>query len=145
MKGLRGELAEATDPVAAANRVKGMYESFKSVGLISEPRGGTSLEQLKEEHHHDEKMEEIKIDRDWKRETAKTLSELPERVGKGLASQVFSEEEESHGGGGGELEHITCQEEGCGTKIYITPDTGSQVTCPKCGVIYSRKGTGETK
>lgn len=140
------------DPVAMAQQqaqaIKSTYDALTTLGIIKEPvvttSDGKSLEVVKEEHRHDEKMEEIHADREYKKDLTEIASEIPERVGRGIGGQ-FSEEEGSSGGGGGELEYITCQEEGCGAKIYITPTTGSQVTCPKCSTVYSRKGTVETK
>ena len=149
LNSLRVELKTATDPVESANRVKSMYESWKTIGLIKEPETpiyeGEPLEVVKEKHRHDEKIEELKADREYKQELTKIASELPERVGRGIGGQI-SEEEESRGhSGDGGLESFICPEEGCGARIYITPETGGQVTCPKCKSIYSRTGSVETK
>jgi len=63
---LRQELRTATDPVESANRVKAVYDSFKGVGLITEPStgGGVALDETKEKYRHEEKMDEIRANRD---------------------------------------------------------------------------------
>lgn len=142
MKTLRDELRIATDPVESAKRVKGMYDTFTSLGLIPESNEGTSLEQTRETHRYNERMEELKTDRSYKEKLGDAISELPERVGRGLAGQIMEGAEAS--GSSGEVAYIICTEEGCGTKIPITPGA-PQATCPKCGTIYSATGTVETK
>ena len=102
---------------------------------------GKSLDVMREEHRHNEKIEEIKDQRQYHQELTKIASDIPERIGRGIAGHIGEEEigRGSRGSGGG-LDSITCTEEGCGTKIYITPETGSQVVCPRCGTVYTRKG-----
>jgi len=131
-----------------AEQTRVYYETLKSIGAIKEPETtsptyqGEPLEVIQEKHRHEEKLEELKTERVYKEKLGEVISDLPERVGRGIAGQI-TEEEEEHSGGG--LEYIMCTEEGCGTKIYITPETKATVTCPKCGSVYSRKGTVETK
>lgn len=131
-----------------AEQTRAYYETLKSLGMIKESESSTyegePLEVVKEKHRHEEKIEEIHTDREYKQEVTKIAGDIPERIGRGIAGQ-FGEEGEGKGSSGGGLEYITCQEEGCGQKIYITPDTGPQVTCPKCGSIYTRKEPVETK
>ena len=100
------------------------------------------MEAVKEENRHEEKMKDLDTEREWKRETTKTLSEIPEKIGRGIASQVSEGEGESNSRGSGLLESIECGE--CGHKIQITPETES-ITCGKCGTIYSRKETIKAK
>lgn len=142
LKTLKDELTVATDPVESAKRVKGMYDTFTSLGLIPERAEGASLEVTKENHRHQEKIEEIQTDRAYKEKLGEVISELPERIGRGLAGQIMEGEETE--GGKGSLDYIICSEEGCGTKIPITSGA-SQATCPKCGTIYSATGSVETK
>jgi len=131
------------DPVAfareQAQQLKATYDAMKELGLIKDPvtttTEGKSLEVVKEENRHEEKMEEVKYERKYKEDITRIASDIPEKIGRGLGSHI-SEGEGSGDGGGGGLEFITCTEEGCGTKIYITPETGNQITCPKCGMIY---------
>jgi len=144
---LRGSDKTLTEPKQQAEQTRVYYETLKSIGAIKEPETtsptyqGEPLEVIQEKHRHEEKLEELKTERVYKEKLGEVISDLPERVGRGIAGQI-TEEEEEHSGG---LEYITCIEEGCGTKIYITPETKATVTCPKCGSVYSRKGTVETK
>jgi len=142
MKTLKDELRIATDPVQSAKRVKDIYDTFNSLGLIPQPTEGGSLEVTKETHRHDEKMEEIRTERAYKDKLGEVMSELPERIGRGLAGQIIEGEEA--GRSSGELQYIICTEEDCGTKIPITPGA-SQSTCPKCGTVYRPTGTVEAE
>ena len=145
IKGLREEFALATDPVASAKRVKEMFDTFRSLGMIPEASsGGESLETVKETHRHEEKMEELGTEKEYKRDLTKIASEIPERIGQGIGSDIMEGEGEGESSGES-LEYFGCTEEGCDFKIPITPET-KQITCPKCGAIYQKKGTTvETK
>lgn len=144
--------AKPIDPITFARQqaemTKAYVETLKDLGIIKEPvvttEKGEPLEVVKEKHRHEERMEEVKTDRSYKETLGETLSNIPERIGRGIAGQI-SEGEEEESNKGSALESLICQEEGCGTKIYITPTSGNQVTCPKCGSIYTRKETVETK
>lgn len=128
-----------------------MYiNALKELGLIKEPvatgPSGEPLEIVKERNRHEEKMEEVKGERDYKHSLSDTIANLPERIGHGIAGQ-FSEES---GGGSGDvhssgssLEYITCTEEGCGNKFPIPPNAGKELECPKCGAIYAQGPTNE--
>lgn len=134
LKELRAEIQRSSDPVEAARRVKVMFDTFRSIGLLHEEAEGKNLEVTKEEHHHDEKMEEIKADREYKQELTRIASDIPERIGHGIAGQFAEEGGGSEGGG---LETLECSD--CHFKIPITPETGESVTCPKCEAVYLRK------
>jgi len=95
---------------------------------------GESLELIKEKHHHEERMGDIKANREHNEALTNIASEIPERIGHGFAKQ-FSEEEGSGGGGGGQLETFECPD--CHTKVP-TPPGISQVTCPQCGGIFQK-------
>lgn len=148
----KDEPPKSIDPVTFAKQqaetLRLYHATLDEMGLIPKPEprtsDGKSLDVVKEEHRHDERMDEIKSEREYKQELTKIAADIPERIGRGVGSQL-TEGSSGSGGGGGGLEYLTCQEEGCGIKIYITPETGSQVECPKCGSIYSRKATVETQ
>lgn len=144
------------DPIALAQQqaqaIGATYEALKTLGIIKEPKepevrteGGESIEVVKEKHRHEEKMEEVRADREYKKEITSIASGTFERIGRGAAHEILSGKEESGSSGGGELEYIICPEEGCGQKIYITPETQNQLTCPKCGSIFTRTSTTEGK
>lgn len=140
------EISKPLTPMEYAKQQKDYIDALKSLGLIPEKsppvtEKGEPLEIVKERHRHEERMDEIKADREYKQSLANTASEIPERVGRGIAGH-FAEEGEGGSEGGG-LETLECSD--CHTKIYITPETGDSVTCPKCGAIYSRKETVETQ
>ena len=99
---------------------------------------GESLEVIREKHQHDEKMEGLKTDKDYKERLTTIASSLPERIGRGMASQIGEGE---GGSSGGSLETILCE---CGFRIPVTPETGEQITCPKCGSIFTKKGEIKT-
>lgn len=108
--------------------------------------GGKPLDIVKEENRHSEKMEEIKGERDYKKTLTDIASEIPERVGRGIAGQFGEGHEESGDGGSNTgMEYIECGE--CKTKIPIPPTVavGGQITCQKCGAIWAKGGTVESK
>ncbi|MBA7566969.1 hypothetical protein ES708_08669 [subsurface metagenome] len=110
---------------------------------------GESLEVIKEKHHHEERMNELSADREYKKSMSDIAGSIPERVGHGMASQFTEGEKEPSGNssssGSSELEYLTCPEAGCGFRIPIPPNASSQITCPKCGTIYTRKGGTEAE
>ncbi|MBA7693430.1 hypothetical protein ES703_102012 [subsurface metagenome] len=103
---------------------------------------GEPLEVVKERNRHNERMEEVKADREYKGRITEIAADIPERIGRGIAGHIG--EGESGGHSGGELEYITCTEEGCGAKIFITPESG-QLECPKCGTIYKPRETTKSR
>lgn len=128
---LRQELREATDPVAAARRVKDVYDSFKSVGLITQGTSGKSDAEFK----HDERMEEIKADR----EHNDRLTDLAEKATKNIGRGIGEDMRRGHEGRPRTtttLEEIICEE--CGTKFPVSPEAQEkgEATCPKCGQPY---------
>jgi len=150
---LREEVKQSSDPVVIISKAKALTDGLRSAGLIPVPSaGGTGLEELKETHRHDEKMEEIHAEADYKKILGETISELPERIGRGVGSEILAregaEEPGDSSGGGSRLEYMACTEQVngkvCGTKIPVPPGV-SQVTCPSCGTIYTRGAAGETE
>ena len=140
------EESKPVDPITfARQQAEAMVAWNKAIKELTPERPpvtekGEPLEIVKERNRHEERMEEVKGEQRYKEKISETVAEIPERIGRGIAGQISEGEGES-GSGAGELEYLMCTEEGCGTKIPITPETGEQVTCPKCGSIYSRKET----
>lgn len=138
------------DPIALAQQqaqaIGATYEALKTLGIIKEPvattHEGEPLEVVKERNRHEERLEEVRADRAYKQEITEIASGTFERIGRGAAHEILSGREEEGSSGGGELEYLICE---CGQKIPIMPETGPQVTCPKCGTIYTRKQTTEGK
>lgn len=103
---------------------------------------GKSIEELKEQNRHDEKLEEIATEREYKQTVGKTLSSLPEKIGAGLAN-AFVEAEgppptpPSQTKVSESVMYFTCPTEGCGYKIPYAP-TALRITCPKCKTFYDR-------
>lgn len=104
-------------------------------GTAAKGTGGTNIEELKEKNRHDEKMEEVKTEREYKQGLNETLATIPENLGRGWAHHARESGASGSAGNDG-FEHLRCAD--CGTDITITPKTGAQVTCPKCGSKYNR-------
>jgi predicted RNA-binding Zn-ribbon protein involved in translation (DUF1610 family) len=140
------EPAKTLTPMEYAQQQVEYMKALKELGVIKEPvptgASGEPLEVVKERNRHNEKMEEIKGDTDYKTSLAETVAGIPERVGRGIAGQ-FEEEEPNHNSNGGELEYVTCPEKGCGAKIHFTPEA-VKIVCPKCGAVYKRRKAGES-
>ena len=107
---------------------------------------GKSIEEIKEENRHAEELEKMKADKDYKEKIAGVVAELPERIGAGLAGRVMDQEEAAAPAArtmSTKMEYFKCKGdlEGkvCGYDIPIPPGATLQVTCPKCGTIYSRE------
>jgi len=142
------------DPVAYAEQqakaLVAWQKAIREVIPTTTPTSGDGkdLEVVREENRHSEKMEEIKSDRDYKEDIASIAAEIPERIGQGIADRYGKGGGGDGGGrgrgGGGSLSSITCTKKGCGTKIYITPETGDEIVCPECGMIYQKTVTAES-
>lgn len=106
-----------------------------------------SIDEVKEENRHKEKMEEIQTERDYKQKTTEFLSGLPSKIGAGLAGSLIDAEKppEVPAGKGttASVQYIKCETEGCGYSIPFAP-TATKIICPKCRAIYERQ-TGEAK
>jgi len=105
---------------------------------------GESIEMLKEKNRHEEEKAKIELDKNYKKSIAETLASIPEKVGRGLASQAMGEEEGAAalptGGAAAqtiELETVTCPETTCGKEFQIRKGA-LKVTCPHCGGIFTR-------
>ncbi len=137
------ETAKPLDPIAFAGQqaaiTKAYIEALRALGLY--PEGGVktgdgkTLEVVKEENRHAEKMEELKTDKWYKEQLADTLGGLPEQIGEGIAGRIQAHE----GGRGGEegQEYVECED--CHTKVPIFDKTSNKIECPKCHAIYTKK------
>lgn len=125
-------IRQYTDAIVALNAA--MDELRPKSPPLSEK--GEPLEVVRERNRHDEKMEEIRDERAYKKALVEIAGDIPERVGMGIAGQIGEGNDRGHADGN--LEILQCEE--CHEKIYITPDTGNQVTCPKCQSVYTRHG-----
>ncbi len=95
--------------------------------------GVKTIEMLKEENRHAEEIQRLSIDKEHKNSIAQTLASIPEKIGKGLASQVMEdgggEETVAISSGRTEMESFQCPE--CKTEFSI-PAGALQITCPNC-------------
>lgn len=138
--------ARYTDPVTYARQMadanKAYYEALKDIGMIRESgtvtATGEPLEIVKERNRHDERLEELRAEREYKKEMTEIASGIPESVGRGIGGQIRGEPGGNSGSSG--LGHIICSD--CGTRILTPPET-TEVKCPKCNAIYSRKESKE--
>jgi hypothetical protein len=143
--GIRQELIKASDPIELAKRFKAMTDTMRDAGLITEPGStGESIESLKEKNRHEEQMVVAKAEAESKISNAKTLAELPKRIGEGIASYRKMESGEEESGAVGNREEqlppgfktMKCD---CGHIIQIPPEAGETITCGKCQAIYKKK------
>ncbi len=145
------------DPVTAqANSLESLnklVDNLVKAGFVVRPgtsgtNTGESIEMVKEKNRHDEKLAEIKEQEKYHGGLIETLQDTAERVGEGLAKNTERkagdvEEDAAAPMNGPARETFTCPD--CKTKIPIYPETGNQITCTKCGIVYTRKGTVEVK
>jgi len=134
-----------------AQAFKGLIDALKEIGVpIGESGGGgvgESIEQMREKHRHEEKMEEIHTEKTYKESIATALGDVVERVGRGAAHQFMEQGEGPEGApapgaaSSPELDSFTCDKDGCGQKVFFPPGA-TQVTCPKCKETYARKKQG---
>ncbi len=139
------KVAAARPPAVAEKRtafIIGQDGSLQEVPLdrpiLLQPKpvdaGAKSIEMVKEDNRHLEEVERLKIDKEHKNSIAQTLASIPEKIGKGLASQVMESggAEETVTGAAArtaEMESFQCPE--CKTEFSI-PAGALQITCPNC-------------
>lgn len=102
--------------------------------IIREPApaaSGEPIDVIRERNRHAEKMEEIKDEKEHKRDLRKLASDIPERIGRGVGEQIRKSG----------MEAFECSN--CGATIYITPETGETITCGKCRMSYKREKEDE--
>jgi hypothetical protein len=163
LSGLKEELQKVSDPIAVMTKARAIAESMREAGLIGGGTPGESIEALRERNRHSEELKRIEIDADYKDKVGNTFAELPERIGRGLASQVMNEEEgegesneplsftcaqeieqcsqcgKTYNSGTGTCPdcNVALQSQPCGENIKVKPGA-NQIVCPKCKTVYTR-------
>lgn len=141
--------AAPLDPISyakqSADAVSTMFQAWKDMGLIKEPApssGKNSVEEMRESHRHEERMEAIKADKEHKGEMRKIAAEIPRRIGRGVAQHIREGEDgDSERVAAGDIESIKCG--ACGKNILVPPDVGDTLICPHCGAKYQKKKENE--
>ncbi len=116
-----------------------MREAAGEMGWAPVAKPGNSgpppnnIEELKENHRHDEEMLKLNTEKSYKQSMADTIGELPERIGAGIASQFGNDNGSTKSNDGADV--FKCQE--CQTPIFAPP-TASRIKCPKCGAEYEK-------
>jgi len=158
---LQGAKTKPEDPLTAAataaKQVVALYSSFREVGLM--PQGDTqkSLEVVKEENRHAEKIEEIKANKEGKNETAKMIGGAINNIGRAAARALVTESagEQTDDsvvvaksspqpatvnvnmtpGDGSTTVPFPCP---CGEVILVSPEA-REITCPKCKRVFGKE------
>ncbi len=152
---------QPVDPIEQIERVQEHFSRWRQLliesGTVVDPRtikheqpvqslvqrGGT-LEEIRERNRHDEKMAELGQKQKHDQELLNVVASIPEALGRGAASQV----REAAGIGtepksakrtqdNGDMQVMKCVK--CGESIYISPETGTEIQCGKCGEKYHRE------
>lgn len=146
LKELRQQVALANDPLAAARKVKELYQGFEEAGLITKGNVGKSIEETKEENRHAEEVEKQKAERDYNDKKVSILADLPDRISSGLAGRILESEGTTPAAArtqSTQMEYMKCTGENdgkpCDFNIPIPPGAGTKIQCPKCGAVYERK------
>lgn len=138
-----GKGNQPLDPVSfAKQQAEALKEWHKVITEIAPPpsASGESLEVVKEKNRHNEAMETIKDEREYKDNITEIAGSIPEKIGEGIASRHKKGGAAADSGGG--LDHMICTEKDCGTPIFYTPESKT-ITCPKCGTVYDREEKSE--
>lgn len=118
-------------------------EAGKPLVLEREAASGESIEQLKEKNRHAEKMEELQTEKKYKDDLVRVVSDIPESIGRGLASDIKEKPRgRQQAAQTGELQKVDC--EVCHATIHY-PNDATNITCPKCGAIYTREPKTQTE
>lgn len=135
----------APDLVSQVESTVSIIERLRDLGFIPREGSGGSpgepLENIKEKHRHEEKMEEIKTERNFREGMVDTAGNIVEDIGHGASSSILKRKEVPKRKTGGVLETFECQN--CGDTIYVTPENKNKVTCSGCGWIYERGSAEE--
>ncbi|MDD5700421.1 MAG: hypothetical protein PHU23_00100 [Dehalococcoidales bacterium] len=99
-----------------------------------------SLEEKKLDYQHQEKMEELKSQKERSEAIANTLAAIPEKIGEGLAAMALAKDGSSVAGKSAsrtvpQPQIFICQAEGCGKEITVPPGV-RKFKCPHCGQEY---------
>jgi len=147
-RSLKDEVAEAVELLRALGIHVGTSQQAPLKEQVTEAKSlleglglsigtqGESLESIREKHHHEERMDEIKADREHKARLADVADDMSERVGHGIADEM----RHGHAGvkpGGSNLPTVHCDD--CNIDFPVSPEA-TTATCPKCGTAYKRNG-----
>lgn len=149
LKGLREEVADVKagryarqENVSPADALKQQIDLLKTAREMATEMGwvkqeatatGEPIDIVREKNRHAEKMKEIDVDSEHKERIGNIIAEIPERIGKGITSQLMTEGGEESGTGG--LPTYPCT---CGHKIVIPPGAPDAIKCSKCGAVYTK-------
>lgn len=126
-----------------AQMIKATIDAFRDAGLIKEGTTvttGESIEVVRERNRHEEELEKIRADKDFKDKLADTAESIPEMIGMGGAAHIMSKKTSPKPPASNQakssLSFKICDD--CGTKIYYGPETGNEIVCPnpKCNAVY---------
>lgn len=124
-------------------------ESGKPILLEPKLATGQSIEVVKEQNRHDEKMEELKTDRDFKEKLGEVVEEIPVNLGKGWAAEnalkTHPEASTSSSVGKESVNSFQCKNPKCKATIFVPPDIPPRITCAKCGTVYQSEETPGTE
>lgn len=127
----------------ATGMVRDVYGAFADMGLIpSGPPPGQSIENLKEEHRHKEKMEELAVDKEHKERLGDIAADFVPRIGEGYAKHMMEQAGEGGGAGApgaGGIEIAKCDNPKCGAPFAIPAEHGEIVFCGNCGQAHKWK------
>jgi hypothetical protein len=109
---------------------------------------GKSIDEIKEEHRHEEEMAKLNETKDYHEKITDTMSDIIPGIGRGIASSLREngedEGEASPPGKSKKMEYFHCtgklpdSDKDCGYNIPVPP-TALKITCPKCGTVYGRE------
>lgn len=120
------------------------------------PAGGESMEVVKEKNRHDEKLAELKNNKDHNDQIAQVLTDIPQRLGEGAGEFFMRSAMEgdnapakktapaaSTPAGKYVCQNQIPEKEGsgamlaCNTEIAVPAGAGT-IECPKCHMVYKR-------
>ncbi|MDP2729121.1 MAG: hypothetical protein Q8O55_01405 [Dehalococcoidales bacterium] len=115
-------------------------ESGKPIFL--EPRENPdktdSIEVVKEKNRHAEEMQRLDTEKVYKASVAKTLADIPEKIGRGIAGHMADEGEELEAVSKTfETEHFKCETTECGREFEVEKGA-TRIQCPFCQSVYTR-------
>jgi hypothetical protein len=109
--------------------------------IVQPPATGQDIEMIKEQNRHSEELEKLKVDKEYKGNLTAVLSEIPERIGKGLASNIIETDQANSPAKSvaRKMEYFRCTTDDCGFNIPVPRPDAKKITCPKCHMVYERE------
>jgi predicted RNA-binding Zn-ribbon protein involved in translation (DUF1610 family) len=130
--------------------IKEELEPGEAMMIPPPPPGNTgkSVDEIKEEHRHEEEMAKLNETKEYHQSIAGTMSDIVPRIGAGIAASMKEGGEEGSENAppaaSKKMEYYHCtgklpdSDKDCGYNIPVPP-TALKITCPKCGTIYGRE------